>query len=566
MQCRCLVLVLVALVGCREPAAVPARAKPQGAVEEPPVALVPSGSTGPAHTDAPELSVVVDDGAEAAALREALSAVRGQTPAALRMAEALDAFYEQRKYRAVLVRQGRIDAEASEILDAVRGLTSHGITIADYDVDGLSTALADEDANPFVLELRVLDLWLSAASRLLAGSVDPTTVHADWSHPPRQADLVAVLTRAVDTDAFGKTLEAQAPAQPEYASLRTALQRYRERGDAAWPKLALGDPLNEGATGARVVALRERLRATGDLEAEADGAFDTDAVAALRAFQARHGLGQTGALDRDTVRALNETPAARVDQIVANLERWRWMPEDLGDTHVRVNIAAFTVEAWRAGTRELVMNAVVGKPYRSTPVFSDEITHVVLNPRWSVPIKLAIKDVLPKIKKDPQYLNENGFRVFRADTGAEVDASEVPWDQLSSRRFGYILRQEPGADNALGRLKIMFPNDHDVYLHDTPKRHLFKEAKRAFSSGCVRLEDPRGLAAFLLDDERWTEKRIDKAIATGREQTVWLAQPVPIHLQYWTAWVDDAGTVHFREDLYGRDARLLAALAETPAP
>lgn len=250
----------------------------------------------------------------------------------------------------------------------------------------------------------------------------------------------------------------------------------------------------------------------------------------------------------------------KVPVLEANLERWRWMPADLGRRHVRVNIAAFEAEGWEDGAQVIKMRAIVGKLYRRTPVFSDEITHVVLNPRWSVPLKLAVKDKLPKIKKDPDYLKKNGFRVFRADTGAEVPASSVPWDQLSSRKFGYILRQEPGDDNALGRIKIMFPNDHDVYLHDTPKRRLFNEDERIFSSGCVRLEDPRALAAFVLDDPKWDRSRIDKAIRGGREQTVWLNEPVPVHLQYQTAWVDEDGTLQFRPDVYKRDAPLIAAL------
>ncbi len=505
---------------------------------------------------------LVDDGAQAAALRETLATLRAQEPPPLRAGATLEAFYEGRHYRPVLLRSGRLVPGAAKVIEAVRSVGDHGLSLKRYDVDRLADAMAAETTNPIRLELEVLDLWLVVGAHLLGGAVDPKSIHADWNISPRQRDLVEALRGAAETGDLADALLALAPSQPGYQRLLAALARYRAAAAAGgWPALPKTSPLREGDDGADVVALRERLRAEGDLQAVAAGSFDADVVEAIKAAQIRYGLTASGQLDATTTRALGVAASDRADQIAANLERWRWLPEDLGSTHVRVNIAAFEVEAWKDGARVSSMKAVVGKLYRETPVFSDSITHVVLNPRWSVPIKLAVKDVLPKIQKDPAFLRKHGFKVFSATTGAEVDPADVPWGELGPRKFAYILRQEPGPDNALGQLKIMFPNPHDVYLHDTPKRHLFKEAKRAFSSGCVRLEDPRGLAVFLLDDARWDRARIDKAIATGREQTVWLRQPVPVHLQYWTAWVDADGTVHFRDDLYGRDDRLVRALA-----
>ncbi len=520
----------------------------------------------PAQPVEPTVSVEDQDQDQgSAAVREELDALRGSLAASLHAGSTLEAFYEARHNRPAFATSDHFQEEATQILEAVRHASDRGLSLAEYDLEAFEVSITHADANRVLLEIRLLDIWLSVANRLLAGSVDPTTVHPEWNHPPRSADVVAALEKAVKTHAFRDQLFALDPRQPAFVRLLDAFARYREqRDDAAWTALRLPTAFAPGATGADVVALRTRLRATGDLAASADGPFDEEAGTALRSFQGRHGLKETGTLDPDTLRALNVSPKQRAEQIAANLERWRWLPEDLGESHVRVNIAAFTVEAWRSGKRELVMEAVVGKPYRRTPAFSDEITHIVLNPRWSVPIKLATKDILPKIKKDPKFLEKKGFRVFRAATGVEVEPAEVPWNELGTRKFGYILRQEPGADNALGQLKIMFPNDYDVYLHDTPKRHLFKEPKRAFSSGCVRLADPRALATFLLDDPAWTRDRMDKAISSGRQQTLWLGKPVPIHLQYWTAWVDEAGVLNFREDLYGRDAALIEALGNTP--
>ena len=211
----------------------------------------------------------------------------------------------------------------------------------------------------------------------------------------------------------------------------------------------------------------------------------------------------------------------------------------------------------------LTMKAVVGKRYRKTPVFSTTIQAVTINPRWMVPPKLAVQDLLPEIKRDPTTIERKHLRVLDARTGAVVDPASVPWSKLSTRHFPYLLRQDPGPDNALGRFKLVMPNDYDVYLHDTPKRHLFAEDRRDRSSGCVRIQHPRDLSvALLAGHPKWTPARLDAAVAEGRELTIRLPEPVPIHILYWTAFVDDEGHLQLREDIYGRDAALRAALAE----
>jgi murein L,D-transpeptidase YcbB/YkuD len=273
-------------------------------------------------------------------------------------------------------------------------------------------------------------------------------------------------------------------------------------------------------------------------------------------------------VDAPTLAELNVAPARRVRQLELNLERWRWLPQDLGHRHILVNIAGFELDVVEDGQTVLDMRVVVGRPYRRTPVFSDTMRYLVLSPYWHVPRNIAVRDKLPLIKRDPAYLAKQELRLFAREGGTvrEVDASAVDWTAVTPANFTYELRQEPGPLNALGRVKFMFPNKYNVYLHDTPARELFARASRDFSSGCIRLEKPLELAVQLLrHDPRWTRMRLDSMIAQRVERMVPLAEPVPVHLLFWTAWAAPDGSIHFRRDLYGRDARLERALV-APAP
>jgi L,D-transpeptidase YcbB len=255
-----------------------------------------------------------------------------------------------------------------------------------------------------------------------------------------------------------------------------------------------------------------------------------------------------------------------VRQIIVNMERWRWMPDDLGARYLLVNLAGFELKVIEGGRTVLAMPVVVGQPYRSTPVFSDVMTYVVTNPYWHVPQTIAVEDILPKARRDPYHLIEQGIRVFRGRGGdaVEFDPRAVDWWGLGGQRFPFRLRQEPGPQNPLGRLKFMFPNEYEVYLHDTPSRGLFSRAVRANSSGCIRLADPIALAEYLLRDHpRLGQGGVRAVIESGRTLDFRLPEPVPIHLTYSTAWVDERGAVQFRDDIYGRDARLREALFPT---
>jgi murein L,D-transpeptidase YcbB/YkuD len=323
---------------------------------------------------------------------------------------------------------------------------------------------------------------------------------------------------------------------------------------------------------ARVAALRRRLAATGELPPGSDlrqTLFDAPLADALRRFQSRHGLEADGVAGKRTVDALNTPAPARARQIVANLERLRWLPLELGPRHLLVNIADYRLTLTEAGAPTIRMRVIAGKQMRRTPFFAGDITGIVLNPAWTVPEKIAIEDKLPLILRDPRYLEKNGFTVY-APAGAdwrEVKPAGVAWKRLSATNFPYQLRQAPGPGNALGRVKFQIPNRHDVYLHDSPSRELFLRRERSFSSGCIRVERAVDLAARLLaPDPAWTRERIEAAIASGTTVSVPLAAPLPTYLLYWTAWVDGDGALQLREDVYGSDRALLAGLALPLAP
>jgi murein L,D-transpeptidase YcbB/YkuD len=317
-----------------------------------------------------------------------------------------------------------------------------------------------------------------------------------------------------------------------------------------------------------VPLLRKRLAATADRVRDLDSPeFDEPLADAVMSFQIVHGLEVDGLVGSDTTRALNVPVDERIAQITANLERWRWLPMQLASRYILVNIAGFRLEVVDDDRTVMTMRAVVGRPYRRTPVFAASMTYLVFSPYWNVPRSIATRDILPKVRRDPRYLEKQRIRVFRGwadDT--PIDPATIDWEGISRPSFPYRLRQDPGPWNALGGVKFMFPNRFNVYLHDTPDRELFEESSRTFSSGCVRIERPADLAEYLLEDpEVWDHEAIRGSMDRRRELTVRVPRPIPVYLLYWTAWIDEAGAVHFRDDVYGQDRRLLVALGQ-PLP
>ena len=267
------------------------------------------------------------------------------------------------------------------------------------------------------------------------------------------------------------------------------------------------------------------------------------------------------------VTAMAVSSEYRLRQVRANLERWRWITSDLGDRYILINIADFSVHIIEGESEIMSMPAVVGRPYRRTPDFSGRMTHLEVNPYWNIPPRLAREDILPKVKENPGYPKAQNIRVLRDWSGdaPEIDSNFIDWSRGEAQSLAYKFQQMPGPLNALGQIKFVFPNKFDVYLHDTPAKELFKKPVRDFSSGCIRVERPIELADYLLkDDPEWDESKLREAIQTGVTRIIPLKHPINVHVLYWTAWMDSEGRIHFRQDIYGRDAARYAALRQKP--
>jgi murein L,D-transpeptidase YcbB/YkuD len=490
-------------------------------------------------------------------------------------------FFEARSFYPAWSIGQRMAPAGQDLMTAIELASAHGLASSHYHqkilqdrLQRLESSRAAETGpivGPVVdIELLLTDAYLLLGSHLHSGRVNPESVDPEWFAARRGKDMALVLENAIITGRIVESLAALAPRQFAYERLLSTLERYRKM--APWQPLIDGPPLRINDRGPRVADLRSRLVASGDLPSVSPDPkdhelLDEELQGAVKRYQARHGLDVDGVVGKDTLIELNRPLMDRIGQILVNLERWRWMPESLGKRHVLVNIAGFEAAAVADGVRTLEMRAIVGRAYRRTPVFSDRITYMVLNPSWAVPTSIAVQDKLPLIRKDPNYLSQQNMRVF-SGWGAdarEIDPATVDWSAVSARGFPFRLLQEPGPLNALGTMKFMFPNRFNVYLHDTSAPELFDRSTRDFSSGCIRVEKPKELALFLLEPEgTWNEQRLSAELATKAEKTVALAEPVPVHIQYWTAWVTDDGTVHFRKDVYGRDSRVATALLEPP--
>jgi murein L,D-transpeptidase YcbB/YkuD len=507
---------------------------------------------------------------------------------------AVRRLYERNDYRPVWVVDGKPRREIQVFRDAVQAAAADGLDPAAYDLRP-ADALLTTDAGgaikkkgplePVVdADVRLSQAFLTFARDLAQGRVAPGQVDEHWFGQQRKDDLAEVLKVSLDSGQLGQALDGLKAQHPQYSALKKALARYREAAaHGGWEPVPAGLSLRPGKADPAVAALRAHLIATGDLPAEAAPAvapapgpvapssasaappaspvFDTALQDALKRFQRRHGLAAGGRLDRDTLAALNVPVEDRIRQIELNLERWRWLPETLGERYVLVNIPTFHLTAVDHGQVELQMRVVTGKQDSPTPIFSDEMTTIVFSPYWNVPYDIARNETMPAAMRDPGYLGRNNLEVVRG--GRVLDPWSVDWSRPGNVQF----RQRPGPRNALGNVKFLFPNQFDVYLHDTPADALFSRVERDYSHGCVRLEKPFEMAEWVLKDRpEWTPEKIKAAMDGGREQHVALKQHIPVYIVYQTVWVDDDGSVEFRDDVYGHDAQQQKVLPAPPLP
>lgn len=434
----------------------------------------------------------------------------------------------------------------------------------------LSAEVAAPTANDSVraqFDVLQTDAVLRLGYHLMFGKVDPESFDAQWNYGRTlgSLDVAEEIEAALAADDIYARIEALKPTHRFYVTLKAELQRYRAAAAAGNPApLAQGATLKPGASDARIPALRARLVASGDLAAsspiQAPESYDAVLETAVRRYQERMGLAADGAVGARTIEELNVPIANRIEQLRVNLDRGRILLQDLPPQFVVVNIAGYFIYVVRGEEVVWSSRVQVGKPYRRTPIFRSEINYLVWNPTWTVPPGIIWNDILPAARRDPNSITRRGLSVLDRN-GQKVDPGEVDWAKYRSGNIPYTLRQEPGPDNALGRVKFMFPNSYSVYLHDTPSKSLFDAPDRSFSSGCVRVERPLELAMLLLNDpQQWNEASMAQTLKTGRLQNVTLKKKMPILLAYWTAWVDAQGRVNFRRDIYGQDALWAAGL------
>lgn len=501
--------------------------------------------------------------------------IRGES---LRAPDLIADFYRKRKYQPAWINLTRPLKDAFPIVDAISNVEREGLSPDYYhhqSINKLIREIADalrNDKNTSPGNLVDLDLLLSDAFLLMgchysAGCVNPVTIEMKWFAQPGELDISSIFENAVRKNTVTESLANLLPSQDMYGKLKKNLMVYRKlAAQGGWPEMPEGTLLGKGDKDERIVKLKKRLIVSGYLPptvVEPTPLFDNMLEEAMLRFQRLHGLVTDGIVGPNTLKALNVSAEKRVRQIELNMERLRWVSRKLGKRYIMVNVADFTLDVIDHDYRVLSMKVVVGKPYWHTPIFSDQMTYLVLNPYWNVPRSIAVDEVLPKIQQAPEYLSEQNMKVLSGwgENQEEIDLSTILWDDMNAETFKYRFRQEPGPKNPLGRIKFMFPNEFGVYLHDTPSKRLFERTVRVFSHGCIRLEKPLDLAEYVLrGDPQWTREKIQAQIDTGTRRDVRLPEPINVHILYLTAWVDEDGLLHFRNDIYGRDAKLDEAL------
>lgn len=462
-----------------------------------------------------------------------------------------------------------------ELIDALATIHEHGLRGDLYPLEQLRNALApiDKARNPSAAELADADVMLSATyvalgEDLMIGQIDPSSVEQQWRLEPAAVDVDSALARTLRLEPLRNALARLRPPDEQYAELEKALERYRGIVKAGgWDSVPEGKALSPGDTSslARLTALRRRLAVEGLVDVadedtarqaagiaadaqQARAVYDQTLAGALATFQARHGIVVDSILGPETVASLNVPAEYRAGQIMANLERYRWLPRELGDRYIYVNVPAFRLDAYDNGQRALSMKVIVGAEYeeRATPAFSDSMSYVEFAPYWNVPKEIAENELWPKLEEDPSYFERNDYETVE-------------------RNGETFVRQRPGEKNALGEVKFMFPNALNIYLHDTPEDALFKEDVRAFSHGCIRVEQPAELADYVLAyNDGWNPGRIRDAMQ-GENRQVPLERKIPVYIVYFTTFVRD-GTLHFGNDIYDRDSELVDLVKRSAVP
>lgn len=472
----------------------------------------------------------------------------------------LEHLYIQRQFVPVWVTLNGPNTRATILRQFLHVADQEGLTPSAYHLSAIDSTWHQRTPSELAsLDILLTDALYRYAIDVRMGRLSPEEADPQWHlvrSAIRPATLVQKLLSARDFESAMRNLP---PQQIGYQRLRDALARYRRMSaEGEWPMLPDGPSLREGTHSRQVAILHKRLQMEGYLQAGQSlglHSFDPAVKYAVDQFQVRHGLKMDGVVGPATRRAMNVSLSDRITQIKLNMERWRWLPRNLGERYLIVNSAGYELTAFDQGQERFSMWVVIGKQDRQTPVIGGVMHTVVFNPYWTVPMTIVMKDLIPAQIRNPNYLRTHRIHVYaNLSKRIEVDPRKLDWSAYNSENFPYVLRQDPGPDNPMGRYKFLFSNVYDVYLHDTPMRRLFNYKQRTFSSGCIRVENPQQLSTYLLArNPGWDESQVQAAVASGRTSEVKLAKSVPIYLMYLTVWVGADERVHFYPDVYQRD-------------
>ena len=479
-----------------------------------------------------------------------------------RDAAAVAEFYAGRNYAAAFVPDGVMTDRARALIDRIRAADTDGLDPFAYALPSVDLGKYGKAESQFAARADVmLSQAIAAYAReAYAGRVDPADISSNIGYERHLPDLIEALKAVVVSPDPVATLVAYNPPQPEFAALRDKLAELRGAKKAKKPlEVPPGVTLKLGVADYRVGFLRARFNLPTDVESPE--IYDEVVAEAVKAFQASVHLKADGIAGPRTYAALNAEPPDPIPTILVNMEKWRWMPRHLGRFYVRVNVPDFTVGVHKDGSVIHTTRIVVGKPHQQTPIFSDQIEHIIVNPAWNVPASIAMKEMLPAVRANPGALR--GYQVFALIKGRfrAVDPRFINWRTVDMRKIQ--IRQPPGERNALGKIKFMFPNAYSVYLHDTPSKGLFERDYRAYSHGCMRVMEPMEFADALLSQEAKLNSAYLKKLYGGGEKRVNLTRTVPVHITYFTAWVDESGALQTRDDVYGHDGRIENALGSS---
>jgi murein L,D-transpeptidase YcbB/YkuD len=470
--------------------------------------------------------------------------------------------YSHNHYEPFWVKAKRV----SEFVSQLEHCDLDGLQPSDYHLKRIKILLSSRNVHDRArLDILLSDAFMLYVSHIQTGKTDPVKIDPQWHVIPTEKNPLNFLYRVSGSSV--KEIYAELVSMlPYYHGLKWQLQRYRKmEAGGGWKPIREGEMLTPGMRDARVAMVRRRLAVTGDCSGitDADSAFyDNTLKAAVENYQKRNGLEALGNIGPQTLAMMNVTVGARIKQILVNMERLRWLPQRFSPYYLLVNISDFSLSVFDNYKEEGTYPVIVGRSYRQTPVFHSTMRYLVFNPVWTIPATVLKNDIIPEVQKNPDYLNEKHITVYDA-AGKEQATNQIDWND--EKVYQYIYRQAPGGDNSLGMVKFMFPNQYDVYLHDTPHRDLFQRSERTFSSGCIRVEHPLDLAAYLLrNQDDWTQDKIDQTVASGQTTKVILKQQPEVYLLYLTAWTDAQGNMQFRNDIYQRDSRVYQGLKTRP--